>query len=193
MSKFILRPLTRLILRLIGWRTEVTVPVPAKCVIVGAHHTTNMDFFMTLFLLFDTDLRFNWIAKDSAFRWPLGWVMRRLGGIPVVRSSRNNFVQQVVDRFNASSSFRVAIAPEGTRRGARYWKSGFYYIALNAGVPIMLGYADYARKVVGIGGQIIPSGNIHADMEAVARFYEAITPRFPHQRGEVRVQSDSSQ
>ena len=187
-SKLVMRPLARLILRLIGWRTEVTVPIPAKCVIVGAHHTTNADFFMTLFLLFANDLRFNWIAKDSAFRWPLGWIMRKLGGIPVVRSTRSNFVQQVVERFNTSSRFSVAIAPEGTRRESNYWKSGFYYIALGAGVPIMLGYADYARKVVGIGEQITPSGDIHADMLEIARFYEGVTPRYPHKRSIVRIQ-----
>jgi 1-acyl-sn-glycerol-3-phosphate acyltransferase len=175
------------IARLIGWRIEVPEAIPAKCVIVGAHHTSGSDFFITLIYLAASSLKFRWIAKDTAFRWPFGWLMRRLGGIPVTRASRNNFVDQVVAMYHASDRLRIAIAPEGTRSDAGYWRTGFYYIALGAGVPIMLGYADYRRKVVGIAGQFDPSGDIDADMAILRDFYADVTPRYPQRRGEVRL------
>jgi 1-acyl-sn-glycerol-3-phosphate acyltransferase len=118
--------------------------------------------------------------------------MRRLGGIPVVRSSRSNFVEQVVAMYNASDRLRIAISPEGTRSEAGYWKTGFYFIAQGAGVPIMLAYVDYPRKLVGIGPQLTPSGDIEADIQVLARFYADKTPRYPQRRGEVRVRPTDS-
>ncbi len=173
--------------RLLGWQIEVPPSVPAKCLIIGAHHTSGSDFFVTMLYLFASNLRFRWIAKDSAFRWPFGWLMRRLGGIPVVRSARSNFVDQIVALYDASDRLRVAISPEGTRSESGYWKTGFYYIAQGAGVPILLGYVDYPRKLVGIGPQLTPSGDIEADMQFLARFYADKTPRYPQRCGEVRV------
>jgi len=128
--------------RLLGWQIEVPPSVPAKCLIIGAHHTSGSDFFVTMLYLFASNLRFRWIAKDSAFRWPFGWLMRRLGGIPVVRSARSNFVDQIVALYDASDRLRVAISPEGTRSESGYWKTGFYYIAQGAGVPILHVYGD---------------------------------------------------
>jgi 1-acyl-sn-glycerol-3-phosphate acyltransferase len=174
--------------RVLGWQIEVPPSVPPKCLIIGAHHTSGSDFFVTMLYLFASNLRFRWIAKDTAFRWPVGWLMRRLGGIPVVRSTRSNFVDQIVALYNASDRLRIAISPEGTRSEAGYWKTGFYYIAQGAGVPILLGYVDYPRKLVGIGPQVMPSGNIEADVQILARFYADKTPRHPQRRGEVRVQ-----
>lgn len=175
------------IARLIGWKIEVPAAVPAKCVIVGAHHTSGSDFFITLLYLFASNLRFRWIAKDSAFRWPFGWLMRRLGGIPVTRATRNNFVEQVVTMYKHTDQLRIAIAPEGTRSDAHYWKTGFYYIALGASVPLVLGYADYRRKVVGIGAELIPSGDIEADMAILREFFADKTPRYPERQSEVRL------
>jgi 1-acyl-sn-glycerol-3-phosphate acyltransferase len=173
--------------RLLGWQIEVPPSVPAKCLIIGAHHTSGSDFFVTMLYLFASNLRFRWIAKDTAFRWPVGWLMRRLGGIPVIRSARSNFVEQIVALYDASDRLRVAISPEGTRSEAGYWKTGFYYIAQGAGVPILLGYVDYPRKLVGIGPQVTPSGDIEADVQILAQFYADKTPRYPERSGEVRV------
>jgi len=191
------KPLTQsvalAITRLIGWRIDVPLTVPDKCVIIGAHHTSGSDFFIALLGLFASNLRFRWVAKDSAFRWPFGWLMRRLGGIPVNRSSRGNFVAQVVDAYHATDFLRIVIAPEGTRSEAGHWKTGFYYIAQGAGVPIMLGYADYQRKVMGIGGRLDPSGDIEADMQMLAGFYANVIPRYPQRRGEVRLRQVDGQ
>lgn len=175
------------IARMAGWQIEVPIAIPAKCVIVGAHHTSGSDFFITLLFLAASNLKFRWIAKDTAFRWPFGWLMRRMGGIPVTRATRNNFVDQVVAMYEASDQLRIAISPEGTRSDAGYWRTGFYYIALSAGVPIMLGYADYRRKAVGIKAQLMPSGDIEADMAILRDFYADVTPRYPQRRGEVRL------
>ena len=185
--KPLLQHLGLAIARITGWQIEVPIAIPAKCVIVGAHHTSGSDFFITLLFLAASNLKFRWIAKDTAFRWPFGWLMRRMGGIPVTRTTRNNFVDQVVAMYEASDQLRIAIAPEGTRSDAGYWRTGFYYIALGAGVPIMLGYADYQRKAVGIKAQLAPSGDIEADMAILRDFYADVTPRYPQRRGEVRL------
>ncbi len=175
------------IAKLVGWRIVVPPSIPAKCIIVGAHHTSGSDFFITMLYLFASNLRFRWIAKDTAFRWPFGWLMRRLGGIPVTRATRNNFVDQIVAMYASTDRLRIAIAPEGTRSEAGYWRTGFYYIALGAGVPVMLGYADYRRKVVGIEAEIFPSGDIEADMAILREFFADKTPRYPHRQSEVRL------
>ena len=110
------------------------------------------------------------------FRWTIstfnltGWQLL-LGGIPVVRSSSNNFVDQIVERFNNSEALVIAIAPEGTRYSAPYWRTGFYYMALGAGIPIAFGFVDYDRKTLGIYPGIHPSGDLPADMELIRQFY----------------------
>lgn len=177
------------VMALIGWRVQVDRPLPDRCLIVGAHHTSGSDLLLTLLLMLATGLRFRWIAKDSAFRGLQGPPMRLLGGLPVTRGAGNDFVGQVVDAFGRSERLQIAILPEGTRGRTSHWKTGFYYIALNAGVPIVMGYADYRRKVVGLGPWLMPSGDIEADFQVLAEFYEGITARYPERQGEVRLWS----
>ena len=177
-------------LRLKSWKLDVNMPTAPKFVLVGAPHTSGLDLFYALMLAHGTGIKMNWIGKDSLFRWPLGGPMRWLGGIPVQRHSRQNFVQQVVDIFNRVEKLVIAIAPEGTRGKADYWKTGFYYIAQGAGVPIALGFVDYKDKVVGIGPTIYPSGDIHADFNQIKTFYAGKTGRYPHLQGEARIRPD---
>lgn len=173
--------------RLFGWQVVVPDTLPAKCVIVGAHHTTTWDLPVTLLLRYGANLRFSWIAKAEIFWGPLGWLWPRLGGIPVRRHAKRNFVQQIVDVFDAHDELRIAISPEGTRSGARHWKTGFYYIALGAEVPVVLGYADYRRKEVGLGPSVMPTGDIHADLEHFREFYAGVTARHPEKAAEIRI------
>lgn len=100
--------------------------------------------------------------------------MRALGGIPVDRRAKNGVVQQISERFNTAEKLYLAVAPSGTRKGHTRWKSGFYHIALQAEVPIVLGFLDYRRKVGGLGPSIIPSGDIKADMDRIREFYSDI-------------------
>src|SRR3989304_3143146 len=144
------------ILRALGWRVQVTLPGTNKYVLIGAPHTSNWDFVYMLLFKVATGLSPHWVGKDSMFRWPWGELWKKIGGIPVNRRSRNNFVDQMVEAFRQRDEMILVISPEGTRSKGGYWKSGFYYIALGAGVPIVLGFLDFGRKVGGIGPAIMP-------------------------------------
>ncbi len=146
------------ILRAAGWKMVLNFPPTPKFVLIGAPHTSNWDFAYFLLLKFGADINLNWIGKDSLFRWPVGIVMKWLGGIPVDRRSSNNFVTQIVTFFDKKEGLIVTIAPEGTRSKAAYWKTGFYYIALGAGVPISLGFIDYRPKRLVPALTFIPPG-----------------------------------
>jgi 1-acyl-sn-glycerol-3-phosphate acyltransferase len=169
-----------------GWQIQVQPP-PPRCVVIGAPHTSNWDLPATLLLMLAANLRLRWVGKAVLFRGPLGWLMRALGGIPVDRSARGNFVEQMVDAFRASDALMIAILPEGTRRSATHWKTGFYYIALSAGVPIVLGYADYSRRVVGLGPALHPTGDIQADFEIIRAFYAGITGKHPERQSAIQI------
>ena len=185
------RSLAKAILRLVSWELDVTLPGVPKYVLIGAPHTSGWDLFYALLLKYGSGIKMYWMGKDTLFRWPLGVLLRWLGGIPVNRRSRNNFVQQVVDVIDHMDEVVIALAPEGTRDKTEYWKTGFYYIALDAQVPIALGFIDYGNKVVGIGPQITPSGDIDADFQEIKAFYSGINGRHPELQGVPRIDSVS--
>jgi 1-acyl-sn-glycerol-3-phosphate acyltransferase len=169
-----------------GWQVRVQPP-PARCVIVGAPHTSNWDLALTLLLMLAGGLKLRWVGKEALFRGPIGWMMRTLGGMPVKRGGRNNFVEQMAAAFDGNASLMLAILPEGTRHKVPQWKTGFYYIALRAGVPIVLGYADYRRRVVGLGPTLHPTGDIQADFESIRAFYTGITGKHPERQGGIQI------
>jgi 1-acyl-sn-glycerol-3-phosphate acyltransferase len=183
----IVQVVAQAILRLLGWKVEARLPKARKFVLVGAPHTSNWDFILMLLILNALGLPLNWVGKDSLFNGSFGGLMRRLGGIPVDRSVRNGFVDQMVAEFERRESMILVVAPEGTRGKSEYWKTGFYYIAQGAKVPIALGYVDYAQKIGGIGTSLQPSGDIQADMLPIARFYAGITGKHPQLQGEIRI------
>jgi 1-acyl-sn-glycerol-3-phosphate acyltransferase len=187
-----LQMLADAVLSLISWQLDVTLPKASKYVLVGAPHTSGMDLFYTMLLKFSTGIELKWVGKDTLFKGFLGIVMRWLGGIPVNRKTRSNFVEQVVELFSQHEDLVIAVAPEGSRGKTAYWKSGFYYIALGANVPIALGYIDYRRKVVGIGPAIQPSGDIQADFSVIKNFYSGITGRYPHKQGEIQLKPSNT-
>jgi 1-acyl-sn-glycerol-3-phosphate acyltransferase len=173
-----------------GWRAELAEPLPARCIIIGAHHTSWRDLILTLLLMGATGLRFRWVAKESLLRGPLGWLLRSLGGLPVRRGARANFVEQMVAAFGGGGPLQVAISPEGTRRHVNHWKTGFYYIALGAGVPVALAYADFRRRRVGVGPLLMPMGDIDADFQRYRDFYAGVAACHPERQGEVRRAAD---
>ncbi|MGB8645816.1 MAG: 1-acyl-sn-glycerol-3-phosphate acyltransferase [Anaerolineae bacterium] len=175
------------IARLVGWKLKMEQVPPEHCVIIGAPHTTGWDLLLAVLLRYGINIPFQWMAKDELFVGPLGWLLRSVGGIPVNRRQRNNLVDQMVERLKQPASLRLAIAPEGTRVKSRYWKSGFYYMATGAGVPIVLGYADYARREVGLGPLLHPSGDLAADIHVIARFYADKTGKFPDRQSTIEV------
>lgn len=181
-------PLWRGVLRLLGWRLEFNLPAVSKYIIVVAPHTSNWDFVIGILAAWAIGLpRPRWVGKHTLFNPPLGWIMRAWGGIPVDRRKSQNFVQQVADHIAAEDIFLMGIAPEGTRARTQYWRSGFYYIAHTAGVPIVLAYLDFERKVVGNGPVFEPSGDIEADFEIIRAFYGPIRGKNPHLQGEIRI------
>jgi len=119
------------------------------------------------------------MAKSSLFRWPFTNFMLDMGGVPVDRSSNKNYVQQMIDEFGRRKEFMLTIAPEGTRGNVKAWKTGFYHIAMGAGVPLVVGMMDYQSKSGGLGPEIWPTGDYKADMKKVAEIYSTVVPKYP--------------
>ena len=177
--------LAQRILALFGWRLTGAVPDIPKYVIIGAPHTSNWDFVLALLMALSFKLKINFMMKDEMFRPPFGWFFKALGGIPINRRSSNRVVDQMIERFKERERLALVITPEGTRARVPAWKTGFYHIAHGAGVPIVTGFADYERKVCGIGPVVVPTGDIEADMEKLRAFYGGIRGRHPEQFGAI--------
>lgn len=179
--------IARFILRLSGWRTEVISPPPSRCVMIGAPHTSNWDFFVVLLLMAVENIPMRMLGKDSLFRWPLGVFMRSFGVIPVNRRGKHKLVDQIAARFDEQDELIIGLSPEGTRSKSSRWRTGFYYIALKADVPIVMIYLDYKNKVCGLGPRIKPSGDIHADFKIIREFYSGIVGKHPQKQGEIKL------
>jgi 1-acyl-sn-glycerol-3-phosphate acyltransferase len=172
--------LSRYILRLLGWQTNAVLPEGVnKAVLIVAPHTSTWDFVIGKMTFWSSKARIRVLIKKEAFFFPLGWLLRQLGGVPVARGQKNNLVEQVTELFNTNPILVVVITPEGTRRKVRHWKKGFYHIAMAAGVPIALGFIDYARKTGGIGPLFYPTGNYDKDMAVIMDFYKDKKGRHP--------------
>lgn len=179
---------SRFILKIFGWQADLAVPMPDKCVLVGAPHTTNWDFPLAILGMAAMGVKFNWVAKHTLFRWPLGYFMRLLGGIALDRSSGGTgFAIKTIETFHERERFVLAIAPEGTRHKTEYWKAGFYKIATKSNVPIALGYVDYKKKIIGIGKIFMPSGNMEEDFTLIAKFYRDKSGKYPEKQGAIRL------
>lgn len=165
--------------RLSGWRPEGQRPPYDKCVIIAAPHTSNWDLVNMLYLTWALRVDVKWLGKKSIFKFPFGWWMRHLGGIAIDRSKRTNAVSQAAELIRSSDKMCLVVPPEGTRGSGELWKSGFYHIAREAKVPIVLGYLDYSRKRGGYGKAVYPSGDVVADMEQIRAFYRAEMAKFP--------------
>ncbi len=175
----VLRALSLTFLKLNGWRIEGALPASSrKAVLIAAPHTSNWDLPYTLMAGFALDLRLHWMGKASLFRFPFGPVMRWLGGIAVDRSKRNDLVAASAQALrDADGPVQLVVPPEGTRGRTRHWKTGFYFIAQQAGVPIVLAFMDYERKVAGLGPEFVPTGDVERDMEEIKRFYAGVKGR----------------
>jgi len=176
-----------MLLALFGWRAVGALPDNPKGVLVVAPHTSNWDFLVLLLLAVALGIKTTWMGKHTLFRPPFGWLMRRLGGLPINRTTSHNVVEQAIQSFRSRDRLILAVLPEGTRKRTAYWKSGFYHIANGAHVPLILGFADYKRKVGGIGPAFMPSGDIEADMAVIRDFYNGMVGKRPEQFGEIRV------
>ena len=166
-------------LRLAGWKLQGQMPanIP-KSVLIAAPHTSNWDLPYTLMVALALRLNICWIGKSSLFRWPFGPLMRWLGGIAVDRDRSSNLVAASAKAIiEADGPLQLVVPAEGTRGKTRHWKTGFYFIALQAEVPIILAYMDYGRKVGGLGPVFTPTGDVQADMAQIKKFYAAVQGR----------------
>ena len=175
-----MRYLCRFYLWLIGWKTASVLPEEVrKCVLVAAPHTSNSDYPICLSTLYAHGTRVRFLAKDSLFRFPLGFLMRATGGIPVNRSKHCNTVDTMIGMFSERKRLVLMIPVEGTRSYVKEWKSGFYHTAVGAGVPIALGYLDYSTKTAGFGDVFYPTGDYQKDLQKIQTFYRQFRAKYP--------------
>jgi 1-acyl-sn-glycerol-3-phosphate acyltransferase len=169
----LLRSLSVAFLKLTGWKVEGQLPEGCtKSVLIAAPHTSNWDLPYTLMVAFALRLHIYWMGKEQIFRFPFRGLMMWLGGIPVHREKASNLVAASVEAIRAADGpLQLVVPPEGTRSKSRYWKTGFYYIAVGAQVPIVMAYMDYSRKVSGLGPIFQPTGDVEADMARIKTFY----------------------
>lgn len=169
----IVRYVSTVFMRVTGWKVEGSLPSgDGRFVLIAAPHTSNWDLPYMLMVAFILRLNVYWMGKSSLFSPPFGSIMQWLGGIPVNREQSTNMVSTSAEAIrSATGAMQLVVPPEGTRSKTRYWRTGFYYIALGAGVPIVMAYMDYERKLTGLGPTLHPSGDIDADMKIIKAFY----------------------
>lgn len=179
-----IKTISKLILKLFGWTISDQTPKGItnyhKAVIIGAPHTSNWDYVFAMAALYKEGLNIKYLAKDSLFKFPLGILISALGGIPVNRSQKNNLVGMLVTLLKESEDdIHIIVPVEGTRSYTKEWKSGFYHIAMQANVPVILGYMDFKTKVVGFMDVFIPTGDYENDLILIQKKYVNITPKYP--------------
>jgi 1-acyl-sn-glycerol-3-phosphate acyltransferase len=175
------------LLGLFGWQLHFR-PLPGPHgVVVVYPHTSNWDFPIGLLAKWALDLPFRWLAKDSLFRGPAGALMRYWGGVAVDRSAPQGAIPRLAQTMHAADWFWLAVTPEGTRGYRPYWKSGFYRIAMTAGVPLLLVTFDYRRKILSLTQAMTPTGDETADMAAIARAYEGVVGKYPQHAAPIRL------
>lgn len=182
--------LARLVTTLAGWDISGEIPKGKKFILVGAPHTSNWDFIFMLLTSWIFRLKVSFMGKDSLFWGPMGWLMRSLGGIPIDRSSHRGVVDQMVARFNETQALVLVVTPGGTRSYSDHWKSGFYWIAYNAQVPLLCGSVNYAQKKVYLGLSFIPSGDLNTDMDRIRAFFKQGEGLYPNQAADIRLRDE---
>ena len=174
-----MRNLYTFFLQLFGWSYELSVEIPAKCVFCVAPHTSNWDYVVGMLFYKSIGGKPHVLMKKEWFFFPLNYLLKSVGAIPVDRKKKTSVSDQMVALFHSSNHFQLAIAPEGTRSKNTQWKTGFYYIALNAGVPITLAYLDYSKREVGIKKLFYPTGDVECDIEEIKNYYKDVQARHP--------------
>jgi 1-acyl-sn-glycerol-3-phosphate acyltransferase len=189
--KSFLRGISLVLLKILGWKASGKLPKEVKYVLIVAPHTSNWDLFYGIILAFAMKLDAHYIAKKELFRRPFSQLMKWSGGIPIDRLLSSHIVEQMILIFKEREKFVLALAPEGSRHRKDYWKSGFYHIALNAHVPILLAFIDYASKTGGAGPLIYPTGDLEQDMSIIRNFYLTVKGKHPENTSPVVIYSKS--
>ncbi len=175
------RKLCAFLLRLLGWKYELAVALPEKCVFCVAPHTSNWDLFLGELLYFAVGgkRKVSFLIKKEWFFFPLNFIFKKLGGVPVDRSKKTSLVDQMISEFRQRDAFCLAVTPEGTRKANPNWKKGFYYIAKGAAVPLLLVYLDYSVRRAGVERIFEPTGDFDADITQIKQYYSNFKGRYP--------------
>ena len=174
-----MKTLCLLILKLIGWKITRHLPNEKKYILIVAPHTSNWDLVIGLLGRFAEGVRINFFAKNQVFFFPLGSFLRAVGGTPVDRSKKGDKVHQAVELIQQSNQFILGLAPEGTRSPVKRWKEGFYHIACQAGIPIVMVGLDYASKEIRVSELFWPVGDINVDFPKIMDYFRAIKGCYP--------------
>ncbi len=169
----------RVLYGILGWKKDVTVQHPKKCIICLAPHTSNLDFIIGQLYMRAENMRINFMMKKEWFFFPIGHLFRHIGGIPVWRSKHTSMTDNLAAEAEKASYFQLCITPEGTRSLNPNWKMGFYYIALKAGIPILLYGVDYSRKLIQCTKTIVPTGDADRDMQEIKQYFKNFKGRYP--------------
>jgi 1-acyl-sn-glycerol-3-phosphate acyltransferase len=170
-----------------GWRMTTTLPANPKMVLIAAPHTSNWDGWILIMASWIARVELNWMIKAEAVRWPLGWFIKWAGGVPIQRDASYNVVSSSAQKLKEADSMLLLVAPEGTRKKANYWKTGFYWIAHQADVPMLCARMDYGTKTVSFTGPYHPTGNIEADIEKIWDDYRDIVALHPEKFSDMRL------
>lgn len=187
-GNYFLHLLGRLYFRLMGFKIVGDLPDVPKMVVAAAPHTTNLDGIFLVCTMWQLRIRLVWMVKKEILVGPLGWLIRALGGMAIDRSASFNTVEQAVQYIDQADEILLVVAPEGTRKKAKYWKTGFYWIAHDSNVPIMCAALDYERKVLDLTTPpIYTTGDIEADMEKIWAVFRKAKARFPERVADMRL------
>lgn len=173
-----------------GWNVVGQLPASGKFVLIAAPHTSNWDLVFLIASGFIFRVKISWLGKDAIFKKPFGTIMRWLGGIPVNRRAKHGLVDQIVEKFKKSEKLVIVVPPSGIRKKSNYWKSGFYWIARNAQIPLLCGYLDYSRKEACLALSFVPTEDITSDMDRLRKFYKDIKAKYPEQTSTVRLKEE---
>jgi 1-acyl-sn-glycerol-3-phosphate acyltransferase len=184
LTTIMLKFIGKLILKIAGYKIIDTTPKGVqnyqKAVMIAAPHTSNWDYVYTMAALYALEVPIKYLGKASLFKFPLGILIKKLGGIPVRRDQKNNMVNDMAKMISDATEQMILIIPaEGTRSFSKEWKSGFYHIANTAQVPIILGFLDFGKKEVGFIDEFNPTGVYEKDLKNIQKKYLGITPKHP--------------
>jgi 1-acyl-sn-glycerol-3-phosphate acyltransferase len=178
-----MKTICKIIMKLTGWRSVGSMVTDPKCILIGAPHTSSLDFVISWIFYKSLGGKANILIKKEFFFWPIGYILKKMGGIPIDRSKASNVVRQIINQFNQRDYMHLAITPEGTRKRTRNWKGGFHTIARTANIPVYLVSFDWGRKTMTIWGKMELTDNQQEDIKKMKEFYreKGVQGRHPEQ------------
>ena len=178
-----MKTICKIIMKLTGWRSVGSLVTYPKCILIGAPHTSSLDFVISWIFYKSLGGKANILIKKEFFFWPVGFILKKMGGIPIDRSKGSNVVRQIIHQFNQRDYMHLAITPEGTRKKTRNWKGGFHTIARTANIPVYLVSFDWGRRTMTIWGKMEITDNQQEDIRRMKEFYreKGVKGRHPEQ------------